>query len=77
MARGIDIQKVGLVISIFSPRVNVLEAESKINGAKYMHRIARTGRYNKEGVSLIYFRNNNAKYTQADGKLEEVLNTTV
>lgn len=30
-----------------------------------MHRIARTGRYNKEGVSLIYFRNNNAKYTQA------------
>lgn len=62
MARGIDIRKVGLVISVFAPRVNAKDNASSINGPKYMHRIARTGRYNKEGVSLIYLRHNNSEF---------------
>mmetsp|Transcript_5012 Transcript_5012/g.748 ORF Transcript_5012/g.748 Transcript_5012/m.748 type:complete len:89 (+) Transcript_5012:57-323(+) len=47
LARGIDIDKVGLVINIFAPRTNCADSNSDINAATYMHRIARTGRYVK------------------------------
>lgn len=45
MARGIDIENVGLVINVFSPRKNTNDNRSEIDPAIYMHRIARTGRY--------------------------------
>lgn len=47
MARGIDIDKVGLVINAFPPRTNTKDSSAPIDGARYMHRIARTGRYVK------------------------------
>lgn len=54
MARGIDIDRVGLVINLFAPRQNSSVSSSVIDGPKYLHRIARTGRYVRKGVAITF-----------------------
>ena len=44
LARGIDIQQLSLVINYDLPRNNNIES--------YIHRIGRTGRYGKSGMSI-------------------------
>ena len=69
IARGIDIDKVGLVINVFAPRTDTSKKDSPVDKRKYidfikenqtkslyLHRVARTGRYVRKGVALTILR---------------------
>nr|QBK46510.1 DExD/H box RNA helicase 44 [Philasterides dicentrarchi] len=74
MARGIDIENVGLVINVFSPRKNTNDNRSEIDPAIYMHRIARTGRYKSQGISLQFRRSEKSQFFEIkDSKLSDAL----
>lgn len=49
LARGIDIRTVGLVINAEAPRISM---GRDLDHVTYLHRIARTGRYNDIGVAV-------------------------
>ena len=49
LARGIDIRSVGLIVNIGCPR---LRNTHKLDHVTYLHRVARTGRYNDLGVAV-------------------------
>jgi translation initiation factor 4A len=54
MARGIDVQQVALVINYDFPN----------NRENYMHRIGRTGRFGRKGVSLSFITDRDAPLVQ-------------
>ena len=55
MARGIDIRTCTLVINLFAPRKS-RKREALIDGPTYMHRVARTGRFEDKGIALSILR---------------------
>lgn len=56
LARGVDIRTVGLVINIDCPR----KAQGReLDHTTYLHRVARTGRYNDIGVAVTIFKAKN------------------
>lgn len=59
LARGIDVRTVGLVINAEAPRVSM---GRDLDHVTYLHRIARTGRYNDIGVAITLFKSFNAGY---------------
>ena len=67
ISRGIDIDKVGLVINVFAPRLNLSNKDSLINTKCYLHRVARTGRYLRKGISLTLMRP--VKFEQRDQQI--------
>ncbi|KRX09089.1 P-loop containing nucleoside triphosphate hydrolase [Pseudocohnilembus persalinus] len=72
MAKGIDIDGVSLVINVGVPRINSKDQNSSINPQVYLHRIARTGRYIRKGISLTYYLpdGQSSKYNIKDKQLE-------
>lgn len=54
LARGIDVQQVGLVINYDFPR----------NIASYLHRIGRTGRYGRKGCAINFITPNDRQYAR-------------
>ena len=48
LARGIDIRSVGLVVNIGCPRTQLGE----LDYTTYLHRVARTGRFNDLGAAV-------------------------
>ena len=52
LARGIDIQQVSLVINFDLP----------MNRENYIHRIGRSGRFGRKGVSINFLTNGDARY---------------
>lgn len=73
MAKGIDIDNVTLVINVGVPRKNTKVNESQIDPVTYMHRIARTGRYIRSGVSLTYMLNPTSRFDIKDNELNKEL----
>lgn len=55
MARGIDIRKVCLVINLYPPRKFAKSDKAPIDIVTYIHRIARTGRFDDRGVALTIY----------------------
>jgi len=67
LARGIDIQQLSLVINYDLPRADNIQA--------YIHRIGRTGRYGRKGLSinLVVKRNQNDKH---DEEIQNLISLT-
>ena len=55
LSRGIDIDDVSLIVNFDVPN----------NPEDYIHRIGRTGRYDKEGTAITFVSNNDKKYYHA------------
>ena len=52
---------------MFAPRLNLSNKDSLINTKCYLHRVARTGRYLRKGISLTLMRP--GKFEQRDQQI--------
>jgi translation initiation factor 4A len=64
LARGIDVQQVSLVINYDLPT----------NRENYIHRIGRSGRFGRKGVSINFIVKNDVRYMK---DIEEFYNTQI
>lgn len=64
LARGIDVQQVSLVINYDMPS----------NRESYIHRIGRSGRFGRKGVSINFINKNDVKYMR---DIEQFYNTQI
>lgn len=70
LARGIDIRSVGLVVNIGTPRSY---GNGMVDHATYLHRVARTGRYNDLGTAVTICKPNDGKYVQGDDAIIDIV----
>ena len=56
---------------MFAPRLNLSNKDSLINTKCYLHRVARTGRYLRKGISLTLMRP--GKFEQRDQQIFDQL----